>query len=461
MSVVSLAIGSLIFFGLGCKAPSAEVTEASKPFTLNLWSVFDDYDSISGLIDSYHKIHPNITINFKKLRYDEYETAILESLADNTPPDIIAVHNTWLGKYQNRLLPLPAERKIAVLEMQGTVKKEQVWVMKTIQSTSLRALKSNFIDQVYKDAVWGGTDEAGKPLPDAIYGEPLSVDTLVMYYNKDLLNNAGVPEPPRDWKTFQDTMKKLTRLDKDGNILAAGAALGTGKNVERAGDILTLLMMQNGAKMTDDYGYATFDKIPSELAAARTTSPGLEALSFYTDFASPSKEVYTWNNKMPNSLQAFIQGKAAFFFGYSYHLPLVRTQAPKMNFAIAKVPQIQGNPEINFANYWVYSVIKKSAHPNEAWDFIEYMSDAKNVVSYLSRAKRPTALRSLIASQLEDLDLGVFASEILTAKSWYRGKDGVAADNAMVAMIDDAVSGLYPLKDLMEIGINKINQTIR
>jgi hypothetical protein len=128
---------------------------------------------------------------------------------------------------------------------------------------------------------------------------------------------------------------------------------------------------------------------------------------------------------------------------------------------VAKVPQIQGNPEINFANYWVYSVLKKSARPNEAWDFVEYMSDAKNVVSYLSKAKRPTALRALIQNQLEDLDLGVFASEILTAKSWYHGKDGMAADNAIITMIDDAVSGLYPLKDLVGIAINKINQTVK
>jgi len=457
VSIIFCTLTSLIFLGLGCKAPSKETQEASKPLTLNLWTVFDDYDYFTDIVSSYRKIHPNITVNIKKLRYDEYEKEILESLATDKGPDIIALHNTWLGKYQSKLLSLPAQRKVALQEVQGTVKKEVVWVLKTINSLGLRGLKNNFVDQVYSDVVLKTEEE--KPA-DAIYGLPLSFDTLVMYYNKDLLNAAGIPEPPATWRAFQEAMKKLVKLDKDGNVLRAGAGIGTAKNVERASDVISLLMMQNGAQMADEYGYATFDAIPKALQG-RTVPPGLEALNFYIDFASPSKEVYTLNNKMPQSLDAFIQGKSAIFFGYSYHLPLIRTQAPKLNLGIAKVPQIEGNPEINFANYWVYSVIKKSTHPNEAWDFVEYMSDAKNVVSYLSRAKRPTALRSLISSQLEDLDLGVFASETLTAKSWYRGKDGVAAENAMVEMIDSAVAGLYPTKDILKTAAQKVNQTIR
>ncbi|MEK7211070.1 MAG: extracellular solute-binding protein, partial [Patescibacteria group bacterium] len=184
-SVIFLSLAFLIFLGVGCKTPSKEVQEASKPLTLTVWSVFDDYDGFSDIISSYRKIHPNITIDFRKLRYDEYETELLEALAEDRGPDIISLHNTWLGKHQSKLLPMPAQKKLAFQEVQGTVKKEMVWVVKTMPSLGLRGLRNNFIDQVYKDVVWR-TDDA-KPV-DAIYGLPLSVDTLVMYYNKDLLN---------------------------------------------------------------------------------------------------------------------------------------------------------------------------------------------------------------------------------------------------------------------------------
>ena len=79
-----------------------------------------------------------------------------------------------------------------------------------------------------------------------------------------------------------------------------------------------------------------------------------------------------WNNFMPNSLESFMAGKTAFFFGYSYHIPIIKAQAPKLNFEITQVPQI-GNP-VNFANYWTETVSKKSKHVDEAWSFILFIT---------------------------------------------------------------------------------------
>ena len=58
--------------------------------------------------------------------------------------------------------------------------------------------------------------------------------------------------------------------------------------------------MQNGAQMTDTSGAVTFVK-----ETAKDYTPGIEAIKFYLDFASPTKSVYTWNSKMPNSFDAF------------------------------------------------------------------------------------------------------------------------------------------------------------
>ena len=101
------------------------------------------------------------------------------------------------------------------------------------------------------------------------------------------------------------------------------------------------------------------EQIPENLRFRRT-NPAADAVRFYTDFADPGKEVYTWNKNMPNSLEAFILGKTAFFFGYAYHLPTIKSRAPKLNLSIVKLPQIAGNPEINFANYWLETVSRKN-----------------------------------------------------------------------------------------------------
>jgi ABC-type glycerol-3-phosphate transport system substrate-binding protein len=143
-------------------------------------------------------------------------------------------------------------------------------------------------------------------------------------------------------------------------------------------------------------------------------------------------------------------------------LPQIRAQGPKINFNIAKLPQIEGNQLIiNYANYWLETVSRKSQHKDEAWDFVQFATRAENVKSYLEKTKKPTALRSLIESQLDDLDIGIFADQVLTAKSWYRGADAVAAEKIIGEMINDVVTGKEEIEKAIETGAERVQQTIK
>ena len=443
----------LVLSGAICKSVPKDVQERTKPVQLVYWRVFDDSDAFGGLISEYNKLHPNVNISYRKLRYDEFEKKLLNALAEDRGPDIFSIHNTWLRGYAPKLLPMPSALTIPYKTIKGTIKKDVVWELKTEKTISTREIKSKFIDQVAKDVI---IKESGQ---DQVYGLPLSVDTLALFYNKELLNAAGIAEAATNWQAFQSHVKKLTKQDASGNITTAGAALGTAKNVERGVDVLSLLMMQNGAKMTNDNNYATFNLTPTELSG-RTTPPGVEALTFYTDFASPQKEVYTWNETMPNSLDAFIQGKTAYFFGYAYHIPVIKSRAPKLQYGITKFPQISGNKEINFANYWLEVVSKKTKYQNEAWDFVQFMANEKNVEKYLDKTKKPTALRGLIKKQSEDNDLYTFVTQLLTAKSWYKGKNADTAESAIKEMITNIISGTKTVIQAIELGVQKVNQTI-
>ena len=82
------------------------------------------------------------------------------------------------------------------------------------------------------------------------------------------------------------------------------------------------------------------------------------------------------------------------------------------------------------------------------------------VSKYLDKTKKPTALRSLIQKQTEDLELEPFAKQLLTAKSWYKGKDAVAAENIFKEMISNVIKGVRTAKEAMDLSIPKINQTL-
>jgi len=66
---------------------------------------------------------------------------------------------------------------------------------------------------------------------------------MALFYNKDLLDQAGVPEPPKNWEDFQKAVKKLTKFDKkSGKILQSGTSLGTGNNIAGFEDLLYIFV---------------------------------------------------------------------------------------------------------------------------------------------------------------------------------------------------------------------------
>jgi len=451
-----LFVGLILIFiatsAFGCKnTVGEEEKEKVQPITLNYWRVWDGQETFADIIAAYKAIHPNITINYKKLRYEEYEKELIDSLAENRGPDIFSLHAGWSRRYQNKIMPLPPQITMAYPVIVGTLKKEETIKLITTSSINPNQIRDLFVDSVYDNAV----------INNEIYGLPLSVDTMALFYNRDLLNSAGVVNIPQYWnEEFLASVKKLTKQNSDGIITQSGAALGSSGNIERYSDILSLLMMQNGAEMTTADGDVSFQRTPKGLAAGY--APGLEALRFYTDFANPIKEVYSWNKEMPDSLQAFTEGRLAFFFGYAYHIPQIKAQAPRLNFGVSKMLQIEGNPsDVNFANFWLETVSNRSAYTDEAWDFVQFAARAENAKNYLAKAKKPAALRSLIEPQLNDSELNPFASQLLTARTWYKGNDYNAAEVIVGEMIEQALLDPKNMDKAIGTAAKKIQQTIK
>lgn len=458
---MTIKLKKIIFFslltvimvsGFGCKSCPFQKVE-NKPITLNWWGVWETNDDVTDLINGFKLSHPNVNINYRKFRYEDYENELLEALAEDRGPDIFSLPNTWINKYKTKLLAQPATVTLTFQEIKGALKKEPILTQKKINTLSLNQIKNQFVETVYQDVV----------LDNQIYGLPLSLDTLALYYNSDLLNNFGVATPPKTWDEFNNAVQKLTLFNEDEEIIQAGATLGTAENVPRSFDILSLLMMQNGTAMTSsDNRQATFNQLQPTNANSQY-NPGLVALTYYTDYANPAKVIYTWNNQMPNAYEQFCSNKVAFFFGYSYHYSQIKNCAPQLNLGITQFPQIdQTASPLNYANYWVLSVSKKSLLSDAAWGFINFAVQKENNKIYLNKTKRPTALRALVEEQLADEEnpqLQVFASQVLTARSWYHGKDPLAAENYFSQMIDNVLTGALTPQESINLAVSQINST--
>lgn len=364
----------------------------------------DDKSAFGETFKEFEAQNPNVKIDYVKKDSDEYFQEALDKIASGQGPDILAMPNTWLSKNHDKLVSMP-DNMIA----NPKEKKSDVDVY-----------KESYPPVVAEDNIYN----------EKIYGMPLAIDTLFLYFNGELMNQAMqkyaaahqeednstigrvLNTGPKNWDEFVQAVRVIT--EKDGsNVNQSAVAIGTADNVLNAQDILTAIMLQNGAKMTsDDLSTAQFHTKQNVFGGE--DFPGTKALEFYAGFANPDNDNYTWNNSFPDSLRAFAEGKTAMFIGYSSQESDIKRINPDLTFEKIGLPQIKEteNP-VNYASYLTFTVTKAAKDPNLAWNFINFMTNIQNASQYISQTHKTPALLAISGSD------EVALNQAKTAKSWY------------------------------------------
>jgi len=420
LGVIFLVIGGLFiaFQGLNPIGPDSPKGTAKIQANLMMWGVWDSSSLMGEYIDQFNKRYPNIQIEYRKQSAAQYEDQLVNALAEERGPDIFAMHHTWLNKHKPKMAPAP-ERII-------TEKK----------------FRERFVSVVEEDFI----SEKGN-----IYGMPLYVDTLALYYNRDMFDDAGIVDPPKTWSEFQSDVKKLTKINEFGRIEQAGATLGTVNNINRPQDIVGLIIEQSLAarqnKTMPNFG----------------NDAGEQGLKFYTDFANPQKTVYSWNKNQNYSVDAFANGKAAMTIGYSYLAEQIEAKSPRLNFQISKVPQISTESDLaNYTNYWGYTVSSQASDAERfaAYLFLKFLTNKQNVQDYFVKTKRPTSRQDLIEKQSQNLQYGVFAEQILNAETWDQPNNS-KVDEILGQMIKDVNSGAATADEAASNAASQIQSLMR
>lgn len=429
-----------------------DVPDALKtPITLKYWRVFDQQDDFADIIARYRALHPHVTIEYRQFTYEEYEDELLRGWAKGTGPDILSIQNSWVKKYvaEGFLAPLPPTTQVAEFKVVKALGiRPEIRVTAPVKpSLTVADITNTFMDVVKTDVI----------ADNAIYGLPLSIDTLALYYNKKLLTEAKIPLPATGYtELYSEHLPRLKKESGTGEILQSAIAMGTAENVTRSQDILLLLMMQNlaqaGLPLTDARGNYNF-LAPSPVNAQEL--PAKNAFDFYTSFASPTRESYTWNATLPLSLNAFVEGRVAYLFGYAYHKQQIEQLSNgTLDFGVAPFPQL--GKEVNIANYWVETVAASSPNSMTAWDFVEFAAREDNAITYLNRTKKPTALKTLVETQKQDPFLSLFVDQALLAQSWYGG----FAPRVAEQYVREAITSVNDGKATMDVALELLNRQL-
>lgn len=413
-SKIFLVVFGIALLSAGCGGGGGS-SSTQKAVVLNFWDPFESSQNLQPLIAAYEQKHPGVQIIYTQKDITTYPQDLLDALASGSGPDIFAINNSWLPQYLDKVTPA------------------------TSTILSYTTYKNSFVDVAVRDFTQH----------QQVYAVPLYVDSLGLYYNKDILGTAGIATPPKTWDELAADVIKIKRADSTGYFTLSGLAAGTNANVNRAVDILYLFMLQKGAvPFSADGTQPMFAQTVQK--NDQSDNPGLDGLNFYTSFANPYSPNYNWNARSDYSIDAFTNGRAAFLISYSYTAATIKQKNPNLNFDVAPVPQPNlTDPAVNFANYWGETVSKQSKNANYAWDFLTFLTSKDSLDQYYASVKEPSSRLDLISLQVQDPDIGVFANANLTAKSFYK-PDQVQMDNIFGQMIDNVILNNIQSEDALQ-----------
>ncbi len=425
-TILSLILLSslLVFSGFGCKGLNQQERASLRPVTLNYWTVYGDVEQLRIYAAEYSARYPHVKINIRQVRYEEFDSLFTNALADDVGPDIVSMHVRWLRKNEVRLASAPASIKSPRLVMKNQYTKEQEVVVDTVSLPTERDIRNQYVGTVAKDVIIDGN----------IFGLPMALDSLALFYNQTILDRSGIAEAPKTWDEFVRAVQQITKFSATLDIIQSGVAMGTSNNIDNFADIVALLMLQSGSKVTDGDTVAFASGVDRDQNRTHAT---IRALDFYTGFARATADRYSWNEKMQNAFDEFVRGRTAFFLGFAYDYPRLQARAPQLAIKIATIPQLNPETPVNVANYWVESVVKKSQNQNEAWGFINFITSKEKVQQYVTATFRPSPYREQITAQQEDETLGPFATQALFAENWYRGREADVATTALKDMVTE------------------------
>jgi len=383
---------------------------------IDVWVLDEDTKVWKTSVNRFGSSYPNVNVNVTEIDPKLYESELVNALAAGRGPDVFMFNSKWLVEHGDKVTPAPAE-KITVESFRGIFP---------------QVAEQDFISE------------------ERIHAMPLTMDTLALVYNRDIFDRKGVVLPPRTWTEFDAAVTAITSFENGVLRDKASAIGGTSKSIPNAADILSLLMLQNGSQIVHpNYTRTSF---------GREAEDALEAYTKYSDSLNP---LYTWSDSLGNANDVFAGEGLAMLFAYPSDIKEIQDDNPSIDFEIAKVPQVDLVNPVNFANYWGLTVSRFSENPETAWDFAIFATtDSRSAEEHASETGHAPALRFLISEYSNHPDLGVFAEQALTAKSWLQPEDD-AVEALFDKMIDNVVKGELSVNAAIYSGRSGLTELIR
>jgi multiple sugar transport system substrate-binding protein len=287
---------------------------------------------------------------------DDLIARLSTAFAGGEPPDLFLINYRYLGQFESK----------GVLEPVGPF---------------LEASEALAADEFY-------------PQPMEVFqrdGEqvcmPQNVSSLVLYYNRDLFEAAGVDPPPAEGWRWNDMVAAATALTRDTDGDGATDVYGLGTEVE----IIRLapFVWSNGGEVVDDAEHPTRFALGS-LDSIRPVQSFLDLRGVHgvtpTDEEAESADFET----------RFLEGSLAMMMESRKVVPAFR-EITDFEWDVAALPVHRRPATILHSD--AYCMTAASEHQEEAWTFLEFALGPEGQATAAATGRTVPSLRSVAESE--------------------------------------------------------------
>ncbi|RAR41812.1 sugar ABC transporter substrate-binding protein [Paenibacillus sp. MDMC362] len=209
------------------------------------------------------------------------------------------------------------------------------------------------------DDFYQGLFNYGK-IDNQLYGIPAGFTTRVVYYNKKMFDDAGIPYPSDGWTwtEFQEIAQKLTDKSKK--------QYGFGVRAENDTYDLQGFVWSNGGSFISEDGTTIEGYMNSKETA--------EAIQMLGDMLKNGSAVLTGGKGQQSGEDIFKAGKIAMWESGIW--PLESFREAGIDVGTVEMPAFEGKPVKGVLAESALSIAKDSKNKDLAWEFIKfYVSD--------------------------------------------------------------------------------------
>jgi len=300
----ALAIGLTACTAGGTSSPSSvqalNPTASQPPTTINVWGAFTGREAkiVQGSLDALHQKYPWLTANYVPAKTD---SDIAKAIASGSPPDVVMVQSPDnVAKFCST----------------------KAWQDLTpyIKASNLD-LKSTFPPAALSYTSYQGVQ----------CSLPLLTDAFGLYYNKDLLAQAGYTQPPKTFSQLTAMAKKLTQRSADGTISVPGFIPTSGQMYETNN---IYYGVWSNAKWYDANGKSVVNTDP----AWKPLLNWDKSLTDWYGYDNIKRWFAPYANHEWDAGNAFEQGKVAMMMDGEWRTAFLAADHSKVNYGTAPFP---------------------------------------------------------------------------------------------------------------------------